>query len=99
MPSCITFRPLEPRDFPLMQRWLNTPHVLKWWDKPGPTLQQVEAEYLPRILGQEPTDCYLFLEDEREIGYVQTYVIADHPEYHTVVDVPERARRARRLHW
>lgn len=91
MPASVTFRPLERGDFPLMQRWLNTPHVVRWWDKPGPALEEVESKYLPRILGEELTDCYVVLEDGREIGYVQTYIIADHPEYHKLVDVPERA--------
>jgi aminoglycoside 6'-N-acetyltransferase len=89
--TSFAFRRLERRDFPLMQRWLNTPHVLEWWDKPGPTLEQVEEKYLPRILGEEKTDDYVILENGREIGFIQTYIISDHPDYAAFVDVEEQA--------
>ncbi len=72
-----------------MQRWLTTPHVLEWWGKPGPTLQQVEARYLPRILGKEPTDCYVVIEGDRDIGFIQTYNIANYPEYHALAGKSE----------
>lgn len=90
-PHHITFRPLEINDFPLLQEWLNVPHVLEWWDKPGPTLEEVEAKYRPCVTGDEPTACYLILEAGRKIGFIQTYIIADHPEYSVLVDVDERA--------
>ena len=85
------FRPLVRTDLPLMQRWLTTPHVLEWWGKRVLTLEQVEARYLPRILGKDPTDCYLVVEGDRDIGFIQTYNIADYPEYDALVNVEERA--------
>src|SRR3954451_22275168 len=33
-PTPIGFRPLRAVDFPLLQRWLNLPHVLRWWKEP-----------------------------------------------------------------
>ncbi len=92
VPRAVSFRPLTRDDMPLMHRWLYTPHVAKWWwTDQAPTVEDLEAKYLPRILGQEPTDCYVILEDGREIGYIQSYVIADHPDYAQLVDVAERA--------
>lgn len=88
----ITFRPLQRLDMPLMHRWLYTPHVAKWWwTDQAPSAEALEEKYLPRITGKDPTDCYVIIENGRDIGYIQTYVIADHPEYDELVDVPERA--------
>ncbi len=86
-----SFRPLKPDDMPLMHRWLHTPHVAEWWaDEQEQTVEALEAKYLPRILGEDPTDCYVIFEEDREIGFIQCYVIDDHPEYALAVDVPER---------
>ncbi len=90
--SVFTFRPLRREDMPLMFRWLYTPHVARWWwSDQAPTVEDLEVKYLPRILGEDPTDCYVIVENGREIGYIQTYVIANHPEYAALVNVAERA--------
>ncbi|MGA7669402.1 MAG: GNAT family N-acetyltransferase [Nitrolancea sp.] len=87
-----TFRPLQRDDMPLMHRWLYVPHVAEWWwTDQEPTAEDLEEKYLPRIHGEDPTDCYVIVEDGRDIGYIQSYVIANHPEYAELVDVEERA--------
>jgi RimJ/RimL family protein N-acetyltransferase len=89
--SPIAFRSLAHADLPLLHRWLNTPHVLEWWDRPGPSLEQVQEEYFPRTEGQAPTHCYLILYDDAPIGFIQTYLIRDHPEYSRHVQVEDAA--------
>jgi len=87
-----TFRPLQRDDMSLMHRWLYVPHVAEWWwTDQEPTAEDLEEKYLPRIHGEDPTDCYVIVEDGRDIGYIQSYVIANHPEYAELVDVEERA--------
>lgn len=77
---------------PLMHRWLYTPHVAKWWwTDQAPTAEDLEKKYLPRILGDEPTRCYIIVEGGRDIGYIQTYLIGDYPDYAEEVGVAERA--------
>jgi RimJ/RimL family protein N-acetyltransferase len=74
----ITFRRLGKRDLPLLHRWLNTPHVLEWWDRPGPTLDQVRAKYLPRLV--RPAGgfaAYIIHSGERPVGYIQVYRVQD----------------------
>ena len=39
-PGRIRFRPLRMDDLELMHRWLNAPHVAKWWGA-GPTIEAV----------------------------------------------------------
>ena len=83
--TSIAFRPLATADLPLLHRWLNTPHVAAWWGEAGCSLEQVEEKYAPRTDGREPTRCYLILRDEEEIGFIQTYLIRDYPEYSAAI--------------
>jgi RimJ/RimL family protein N-acetyltransferase len=76
----IRFRPLRHDDLPLLHRWLNTPHVLEWWDRPGPTIEQVGEKYSPRILRKERVHPYVALLEGIPLGYIQVYEVeADSP--------------------
>jgi RimJ/RimL family protein N-acetyltransferase len=85
------FRRLAMEDLPLMHRWLTTEHVRRWYGEEGRSLEEVTAHYAPRIRGEDPTDSYIILYGETAIGYIQTYLIHDHPDYAKSVDVEERA--------
>lgn len=89
-PDAIGFRLLATADLPLMHRWLNVPAVLEWWKEPL-SREEVEEKYGPCIRGEEPTRPYLILYDGRPIGYIQTYRVADHPEYDAAVGLTEPA--------
>jgi RimJ/RimL family protein N-acetyltransferase len=83
----ISFRFLEESDFTLIHRWHNTPHVLQWWHEPL-TLHQVEAQYGPRVRGEEPVHCYIILSGTVPIGMIQTYRVGDDPDYARHLPVP-----------
>ncbi|SRR5579885_2016967 len=87
----IEFRPLKVDDLLLVHRWLNTPHVMEWWGENGPSVDAVRAKYLPYVSGLEPTRSFVILVDDVAIGYVQTYRIADYPEYAACLAVSEAA--------
>jgi aminoglycoside 6'-N-acetyltransferase len=87
----VTVRPLTYDDLPFMVRWLNTPHVREWWQHDPRTLVEAVEKYGPRIEGREPTAAFLILLGGRPIGYIQTYQIADYPEYAEALDVEEGA--------
>ncbi len=91
----IGFRPLKHTDLPLMHWWRSTPHVSRWYydSEPGvaPTYEEVVAGYTPCIEGSEPTNPFLVLHRDKPIGYIQTYRIADHPDYSRYVDESEDA--------
>jgi RimJ/RimL family protein N-acetyltransferase len=91
MNRMISFEPLEIRHLELLHRWLNSPHVLEWWDNPGPSLERVQQSYIPSIEGREPTHCYLIHYDGTAIGFIQSYLIADHSEYAEQLEIEERA--------
>jgi len=88
--TAIGFRPLERADLPRMYRWITTPHVARWWD-PAPSLAAVEAHYLPYIDDPRLTQCYAILLDAEPIGFIQTYLIDDYPEYAEAVQVERGA--------
>jgi RimJ/RimL family protein N-acetyltransferase len=89
-PSLIAFRSLTMNDLPLMHRWLNTGFVKQWYNEPW-SYEEVVAHYGPRVLEQDATYPFIILYGETPIGYVQTYRIADTPEYAAAVQVDEDA--------
>src|SRR5262245_64297383 len=76
-------------DLPLLFEWLQRPHVARWYHDHGP-YEGVVGHYLPAIEGSDPTDHYIVLLDGSSIGMVQTYLVADYPEYGTLVGVTDR---------
>ena len=72
--SLIRFRPLSEEDLAVLHDWLHTPHVQMWWDTPA-TLEEMRAEYLPRIQDEHPATPFVILCDDAAIGYIQTYPV------------------------
>ena len=90
-PDAISFRRLRSSELPLMHRWLNTPHVARWWYGDDTSWRGVEEEYTRYIEGREPVEPYLILHDGTPIGYVQAYLIAHDEEYARLVGVEDSA--------
>jgi aminoglycoside 6'-N-acetyltransferase len=82
----VGFRPLRQADLRLMYEWLRREHVRRWWDD-HETYEDVVEHYLPSLEGRRPTDLYLILLDDRPVGFIQTYLVTDHPEYADLVGV------------
>ncbi len=92
-PREISFRRLQASDLELMHRWLNAPHVRRWWYAEGNSYAEVEEHYLPAIEGGEGTKTFLILHRDDPIGYVQSYRISaeDDETYASLVDVEDSA--------
>jgi RimJ/RimL family protein N-acetyltransferase len=82
----IGFRPLGRDDLGLMHEWLQRPHVRRWWDE-HETYEEVAAHFLPSIEGRRPVDLYLILLDGRPGGFIQRYLVSDHPDTAALVGV------------
>lgn len=80
----IAFRPLERDDLGLMYEWLRREHVRRWWDE-HESYEDVAEHYLPAIEGRKPRDLYLILLDGRPVGFIQTYLVADYPDFPALV--------------
>lgn len=77
----IAFRPLAEADIPTMQRWLEDPDVSPWYGEDSTELDALREQYRPLIAGAEPTRGFIIRIDGRDAGYIQCYVIDDHPDY------------------
>ncbi len=92
-PRGLSFRRLRASDLHLMHRWLNAPHVRRWWYAEGTSYAEIEEHYLPAIEGREATKPFLILHRGKPIGYVQSYRISaeDDETYASLVDVEDSA--------
>ena len=85
----LEFRPMTPDDLALLHEWLQRPHARRWWRDHG-TYEGVVAHYLPAIEGSDPTDHYIVVLEGEAIGMVQTYVVADYPDYAALAGITDR---------
>lgn len=78
----ISFRRLKTTDLSILHKWLNEPHVHEWYDKDKEnTLEAITQRYGPKIKEEKPTDCYVVSYKDKPIGYIQTYMVNDWPEF------------------
>ena len=92
-PRAISFRRLRTSDLALMHRWLNAPHVRRWWYAEGTSRAEIEEKYLPGIGDREETRRFVILHENEPVGYIQSYRISaeDDETYARLVDVEDSA--------
>ena len=78
--SVVEFRELTEDDFGMLAEWLGRDHVQAWWRDPS-SLSSVEEKYRPRVLGEAPTEVFVVRFEGDDVGIIQRYRIADHPEW------------------
>jgi RimJ/RimL family protein N-acetyltransferase len=78
-------RPLVADDLPLVYDWLGREHVARWWGQRA-GFDEATAEYLDAIEGRDPTELYTIRLGDEDVGLIQTYLLADYPEYEALVD-------------
>ena len=92
----ITFEPLHESHFPLLLKWLETPHVKKWWDQDVTyTMDLVREKYSSYIKGykrvdgqQKPIQGFIIHNNQNPIGYIQIYNTYDFPRSKTLSGLP-----------
>jgi len=83
---------LQRSDLSLMHKWLSAGPAQKWYGKgQASSYQAVADHYMPYIEGRKPTQAFLIRYDDQPIGYIQTYLIRDYPDYSSYVQVEEGA--------
>jgi aminoglycoside 6'-N-acetyltransferase len=80
----VTFRPLAEADLPQLARWLGTAHVQRWW-RDEHDLETIRQKYLPRIHARDPTEVFVIVDDAQDVGIIQRYRLAAHPEWRSTV--------------
>ena len=83
-----SIRPMTPGDFPDVARWVNEPHVARWWDDHR-SPEQVEAYYGAALRGEDPTRMWVWEVNGRSVGFSQDYRISDHPDYALLCGRPD----------
>lgn len=81
-------RPMTWGDLPDVTRWINTPHVVTWWDE-NRSLEQVTAYHGPGIRGEDAVRYWIWEVNGRSVGFCQDYRIADHPEFSLLCGRPD----------
>jgi RimJ/RimL family protein N-acetyltransferase len=82
------FRRMTADDLRLMHEWLQRDHVRRWWNERA-TYEEVVEHYLPAIQGRKRTDLYQIWLDDRPIGFIQTYLVPNHPDFAERIGVDE----------
>ncbi len=90
----IWFRRLTEVDLKLMAQWLSTDFVNEWYKMGDTSYEKVSAKFLPRINGEEPTECYIAMHFDKPVGFVQTYFIKDYPDYNKYVQADDKTAGA-----
>ncbi|QHQ33769.1 GNAT family N-acetyltransferase [Algicella marina] len=64
----ISFRILEPADYPMIREWLARAHMKPWWDEELKTVAQVASAY-----SRNPASTWRYIAQENgcDIGYFQ----------------------------
>jgi len=87
----LTFNLLTADHFPLLLKWLETPHVKLWWDsKIEWTLELIQKKYETYIIGPKLMNAYIICTESKPIGYIQCYNKHDFPREHDyAIELPE----------
>ncbi|HLN60238.1 MAG TPA: GNAT family N-acetyltransferase [Symbiobacteriaceae bacterium] len=91
--ALIRFRRLTVAEIPLLYHWItNDPVIDRIWNGGvQPTFDQVTRKYQAYVTGARPTTPYLILYGDTPIGYIQTYLWQDYPEYGQYLDLTAAA--------
>jgi aminoglycoside 6'-N-acetyltransferase len=65
------FRPMSAGDLSLVQRWLETPEVVRWWGRPDEQYALVSGD-----LDHPDMDQFIVVLGEHPFGYIQCYLLS-----------------------
>jgi aminoglycoside 6'-N-acetyltransferase len=93
----ITFIPLAESHFPLLFKWIETPHVKQWWvSEIKWTQESIEEKYSSYVKGyklengvKRPMHAFVICADGIPIGYIQSYNAYDFPRSKELKELPE----------
>jgi RimJ/RimL family protein N-acetyltransferase len=93
----INFIALSNSDFPLLLKWLRTPHVKAWWDSDiNYTEDLLKAKYSSYVDGyklenseEKTISAFIIYVDNNPIGYIQIYNAYDFARKTPMIDLPK----------
>lgn len=71
----VNLRAVEPEDYRLLWRWMNDPHVMLYWGRPGTSMSFPEVEKDERVMAARGNSRKYIVEthDGRPIGQIDYY--------------------------
>lgn len=85
----ITFIPLLVSHFPLLLKWLETPHVKAWWDQDIQwSLELITKKYSPYI-NSNKLYAFIIAIDNIPVGYIQLYDAYAFPRSSELTGLPK----------
>ena len=75
--SRYTFRPVRREDLALLEVWLRTPEVIRWWGRP-----EEQAALLREDLDEPAMVMQIVSFDGRPFAYAQHYAVHTWPQAH-----------------
>ena len=88
------FRRTTRADFPLLARWLCTPHVARFWNHET-TPEAIERDFGGSVDGTEPSDDFIVEDAGVPVGFIQRSRICDYADEHieliALADAPQDA--------
>lgn len=88
--STLAFRPMVRNDLPLLQEWLEQPHVARWWDDAEETFEVARERHGPGAITLGPVNPWIFEVDGRPVGFVQWYFVEVHDEWFPGLEIRPR---------
>ena len=80
----ISFVPVEPKHYALLDGWLREPHMQKWWGPP-----EEELDYIRDMVeGRDTTRPFLIAIEGVPVGYIQYWFIGHHQNETWIADHP-----------
>jgi len=87
----IGFRPLARSDYPRVCMWHGAEHAARWFSESPTTPEEAESYFGPCIDGVEATTIHVLEIDGEPSGYLQHYLVRDHPDYLDAIGDAEAA--------
>lgn len=87
--ASVEIRPLVREDFPGIVAWQSMPHVKRWWKDQTRTVRDIEQHYAGSLDGTDRTRLWVVEVNGRPRGFLQDYLIADHPEFALLTAKPD----------
>ena len=88
------FRRTTRADFPLLARWLGTPHFARFWNHET-TPEAIERDFGGSVDGTEPSDDFIVEDAGVPVGFIQRSRICDYADEHieliALADAPQDA--------
>ncbi len=83
-PPPIGFVPVRADHYPLLEQWLNAPHMQEWWGDPQTELSHIRD----MVEGRDTTRPFLITYDGEPVGYIQYWFVGHHQNEQWIKDHP-----------